>query len=94
MKEKFVVRDEDIFMPDPQLSVLVGVRNKETGKTGIMFFYNEEEVDRRLAVLEAIPMDDPYRIEVEKIKEHHRVRRAGWELEKDKMEIIPLPFLL
>ena len=94
MNEEFVVREEDIFMPDPELCVPVGVRDKETGNVGFMFFYNEEEVDRRLAVLGAMPEDDPYKEEADMIREFHRVRRAAWELKKDTVEIIPLPFLL
>lgn len=94
MSQEFDVKDEDIFTPDPELAVPVILRYKDTGKRLLTFFYNEEEVDRRLAVLDVVPKDDPYRKYVDEVFEHHRARRAWWQLEKDKVEIIPLPFLL
>ena len=95
MSEEFEVRNEDVFTPDPELAVPVILRYKETGKRLVTFFYNEEEVDRRMAFLEGhIPEGDPYREVVDQINKFHEARRAWWKLEKDKVEIIPLPFPL
>lgn len=73
-----------------ELSIIVVVRDKETGKFGLMHLWNEEEVDKRQQLLDENlgGAAEWYKETVEEVREHTRVRRLAWEKEKKKYEII------
>ena len=94
VSEEFIVRQENMIEPDPELYVMVMVRNKETGAIGIMALYNEAEVDKRVALLEeGLGKDDQHREVLDDLREFHCVRRESWKKIKDQIEIILPPNL-
>lgn len=71
---------------DEELFTYVPVKDTETGKVGITARFDEEEVDRRLKLMEE-RLPARYKEVIEEVKEFHRNRRAAFERMADEGRI-------
>lgn len=76
MKARPVFTREHSVSPDPDIFVIIGVKDKKTGLPGLMALFDEAEVDRRIDLLRKT-LGGRHPDILAELEEFHRKRREA-----------------